>query len=144
MTTNAVLVGTELRLTRHEGAADAMPATLSVGLTSRIFDSLHIQLASIEAVDLADLDTERRYRLDTRRVVVSALARAVHVRADWSGESGWSAFHADLDLIIDDGDPAGPFTITRRVGELRFTAADPTAVATVALDSFTRVAASTG
>lgn len=140
MATNAVLIGTELRLTPCQSAATTTPATLSVQLTGRIFQSLHVQLASADAVDITDLGSGRGYRLTTRPVPLSSLAEAVDVRLDWSGQDSWPAVDVDLDLIVDDGDPAGPFTVTSHVGELRFTAEDCTATAVVTLDSLHRAA----
>jgi hypothetical protein len=141
MATNAVLIGTELRITPCQRAATPTPATLSIQLTGRIFQTLHVQLAGAEAIDLTDLGSGRGYRLDTRPVALSSLAAAVDVRLDWSGQDAWPAVQVDLDLIVDDGDPAGPFTITRHVGQLRFTAQDCTATAVVSLDSLHRVPA---
>jgi hypothetical protein len=140
MATSAVLIGTELRITPCQGDSTTPPAILSVQLTSRIFQTLHVQLASAETVDVSDLGSGRAYRLNTRPVALSSLAEAVEVRLDWSGQDEWPAVDIDLDMIVDDGDPAGPFTVTRHVGELRFTAAACTAVAVVALESLQRVA----
>jgi hypothetical protein len=141
MATNAVLIGTELRITPCQRDATPAPATLSIRLTGRIFQTLHVQLAGAEAIDLTDLGSGRGYRLDTRPVALSSLAAAVDVRLDWSGQDAWPAVEVDLDLIVDDGDPAGPFTITRHVGQLRFTAEDCIATAVVSLDSLHRVPA---
>jgi hypothetical protein len=138
MVTKAVLLGTELRLTPCQRASATTPATLSVQLTGRIFHTLHVQLAGADRLDISDVGAGRGYPLDTRPVALNSLAEAVNVRLDWSGRSAWPAVGVDLDMIVDDGDPAGPFTVTHHVGELLFTPEDRTATAVVALDSLRR------
>lgn len=112
---NPVLTEAALRLSQR--SADD-PATLSVRLTSRVFQTLHVQLAAADHIEA----TPGRHPIHTTPIPLSTLTAPVGIEVNWSrppvGATTIST-EVDVDLTIDDGDPAGPFTLTQRLGTLR-------------------------
>lgn len=103
------LVLTDAALRLSDRPADG-PATLSVRLTGRLFQTLHVQLAAAENIDA----TPGRHPMHTEPIPLSALTEPLGIQVDWSRPA--TGTEVDLDLTIDDGDPAGPFTLTRHLG----------------------------